>query len=193
MVQDVRGEEIPEILREDMIGEESIFEGRVVHVKQRLIRQYDASLHLREVVQHNGGVGILAISPAQEIFMVRQFRTAANSALLEIPAGKLELDEDPLECAKRELEEECGIEAKSLHFLGQFFPTPGYCSEIIHLYWTDDYIQGAQHLDDGEELELYKVPLDTAIDMIQDGQILDGKTQVAILKYVNRLTRGKDE
>lgn len=192
-IHDVRGEEIPETLREELIMEETLFEGRVVRLKQRLIRQHDASFRLREVVQHNGGVGIMAISPEDEIFMVRQFRTAADVALLEIPAGKLEKDEDPEACARRELEEECAIKARSMHSLGTFYPTPGYCSELIHLYWTNDYEQGEQCLDDGEELELYRIPLQEAIDMIYEGKILDGKTQVAILKYVAMQSRSKHE
>ncbi len=189
MVHDVHGEDIPETLREDMILEETIYDGRVIEIKQRLIRQHDARFQLREVVKHNGGVGILAITPDDEVFMVRQYRTAANAALLEIPAGKLEVGEDPAECAGRELEEECAIKAKSLHLLGAFYPTPGYSSEMIHLYWTNDYVQGEQNLDDGEELELYRIPIQEVIDMIHEGQIQDGKTQVAILKYVQMHSR----
>ena len=175
MVHDVKGDEIPETLQEDTILEKPIFDGRVVNLKQRLIRQSDGRLQLREVVEHSGGVGVMAISPEYEIFMVRQFRSAVNAALLEIPAGKLELGENPEECARRELEEECAVQAKSLHSLGKFYPTPAYCSEIIHLYWTNDYIPGEQNLDDGEELEVFRIPLQEALDMIFDGRIQDGR------------------
>lgn len=193
MIHDVRGEEIPESLREEVILEESIYDGRIVHVKQQLIRQPDTSFRLREVVEHNGGVAILAISPDDEVYMVRQYRTATKAALLEIPAGKLELNEDPEECARRELEEECALKARTLNSLGTFLPTPGYCSELIYLYWTDDFEQGEQDLDDGENLELYRVPLQDAIDMINEGKILDGKTQIAILKYVMLHSKDKHE
>ncbi len=165
---------------------ESIFNGYVFDVYKLTVETQDGSLAPREIIEHNGGACILAINENNEIYFVEQFRTAANQFMLELPAGKLNLGEDPKLCAIRELEEEAGLIANSVELLTEFFPTPGYSDEKIYVYYTDDFKIGEQNLDEGEFLEVYKYTLDEAVQMIFNGKIADAKTIVGILMAAGR-------
>ena len=114
--------------------------------------------------------------------MVEQFRIAAKSKMLEIPAGKLEKGEDPLECGKRELIEETGYKAGKIQFLGDYYATPGYCEEVLHLYLATELEFVGQHLDPDEFLNVKTYTLDELFDMVMNNKIYDAKTAIAILK-----------
>ena len=114
--------------------------------------------------------------------MVRQFRYAVGRAVLEIPAGKLEKGEDPLEAAKRELSEETGFTAEKWLSLGEMYPTPGYCSEKLYVYLARNLAAGKMHLDDGEILTAEKIKLSDVVKMIMDCKISDAKTVFGVLK-----------
>ena len=107
--------------------------------------------------------------------------------ILETPAGKLEKGEDPKACAIRELKEETGMQAETVTDLGKMYATPGYCSEIIHLYLAEGLSFGDGNPDDGEFLQLVKMPLSKAIEMIETNEISDAKTMVALLKTARRV------
>ena len=113
---------------------------------------------------------------------MRQFRYPYKEVVRESPAGKLEPGEDPLECGKRELEEELGAVAGRYTDLGRFYPSPGYTSEVIHLYLAEELSFTQQNLDEDEFLEVEKLPLRRAAEQILSGELVDGKTQAAILK-----------
>ena len=115
--------------------------------------------------------------------MVRQYRHPAGQHLLELPAGKLEKGEDPDRCAARELEEETGYRPQSVKKLGSFYPTPGYVSEILHLYLADELVPTKQNLDPGEFLDVIAMPLKDALAACFDGRIVDAKTALALLMY----------
>ena len=117
------------------------------------------------------------------IYLVRQFRYALGEEIWELPAGKLEADEDPFEAAKRELSEECGLTADNFIDLGVVYATVGYDSEKIYLWAATGLHSTAQHLDAGEFLDVVKMPFDEALGLVMDGTIKDSKTQVALLKY----------
>ena len=188
-IEDLYGEAIPRHLREEVLDEKMLYDGKVVHLVRQDIKLEDGYESTREVVLHSGGVAILALTEDEKVYMVRQYRTAAQSALLELPAGKLEPGEDPYESAIRELEEECAIKAQTLEPLGKFYPTPGYCSEVIHLYWTKDFAQGEQNLDPGETLDVFQVPLKNLLRAIEENKIHDAKTQLAVLRYLQLRSR----
>ena len=188
-IEDLYGEAIPRHLREEVLDEKMLYDGKVVHLVRQDIKLEDGYESTREVVLHSGGVAILALTEDEKVYMVRQYRTAAQSALLELPAGKLEPGEDPYESAIRELEEECAIKAQTLEPLGKFYPTPGYCSEVIHLYWTKDFAQGEQNLDPGETLDVFQVPLKNLLSAIEENKIHDAKTQLAVLRYLQLRSR----
>ena len=167
---------------EKKISSTEIYSGKVIRVTVDEVEQENGRRAKREFVHHNGGACIAALTDAGEIYMVRQFRYPIGKEILELPAGKLEPGEDPLEAAKRELEEECGLTAEHYENLGDFYPTVGYCGEIIYTYLATGLHATQMHPDEGEFLTPVKMPLNEACDMVMRGEICDGKTIAAILK-----------
>ena len=143
----------------------------------------DGTTSTREIVHHHGGACILPVDADGSVTMVRQFRYAFGEEIWELPAGKLEANEDPFEAAKRELSEECGLTADNFIDLGVVYATVGYDSEKIYLWAATGLHSTAQHLDAGEFLDVVKMPFDEALGLVMDGTIKDSKTQVALLKY----------
>ena len=169
----------------------TVFEGRVFTVTLDKVRLENGAESAREVVHHHGGACIAALTDADEIYLVRQFRYALGQELWELPAGKLEKGEDPFAAAKRELEEECGLVARHFTDLGEFYPTVGYCSEIIYTWLATGLSPCPMHLDEDEFLTPEKLPFDQALAMVLDGRIKDGKTVAAILKIDALRRQGK--
>lgn len=158
------------------------FAGRVFRVEVHQVRLPDGSLANREIVRHNGGACIAAIDDDENVYLVRQFRKPFDAELLELPAGKLEIGEDPLACARRELTEETGLSAESIEWLATAYPSPGYVSETLSIYLATGLTFGESNLDDGEFLSVHPYPLNEALAMIDRGEILDAKTQIGLLK-----------
>lgn len=131
---------------------------------------------------HPGGVGILALTEAEEVLLVRQFRYPYGEVVTEIPAGKREPGEDPLVTGKRELAEETGYRADSFTSLGTLYPTPGYCDEVIHLYLATGLHPVKAHPDADEFLEVDRIPLKELVTLVLEGKLPDAKTQIAVLK-----------
>lgn len=136
----------------------------------------------RNRICHNGGSGVLPLTKDGQVILVEQYRYGIFQTTLEIPAGKLEKGESPEVCAFRELQEEVGCRADKLHSLGSLAVSPAYDSEIIYIYMAECEEMGEQHLDADEFIKIHKVPLETAVQMVMDGTIIDSKTQIAILK-----------
>lgn len=178
-------------LNEKTVSTKEIFDGRVVKLRVDTVELPDGSIGTREVIKHPGGVGVIALDSENNVLMVKQFRPGAKTVLLEIPAGKLEYGEDSEECGKRELVEETGFEAKEFMHLANFFVTPAYCEEIINIYFAKDLVLKKQNLDDGEFLDVIKVPFDKLYKMVLDNEITDGKTIIAVLKLKEYLTNEK--
>lgn len=174
---------------EKTIKSEYIFDGRVVRLRYDEVELPDGSRSNREIVEHYGGVAVAAITDEDEIFLVRQYRHPYGEVIYEIPAGKIEKGEDPFECGKRELKEEVGATADHYELLAVDYPSPGYCGEKIYIYYADGLHLGENELDEGEFLEVVKVPFDKAVEMVMKGEIPDSKTQIAILKL--KLLRDK--
>ncbi len=167
---------------EKTIDRKTIFEGRVFNVMLDTVELTDGSLSRRELVFHNGGACIVAIDDQYQTYLVRQFRKPFEQMLLEVPAGKLEPGEAPQLCAARELTEETGWVANTIVPLGKMYPTPGYCSEILHLYLGLDLDQGIARPDEGEYLDVVPMPFAEALEMADRNEILDAKTQLALIK-----------
>lgn len=176
---------------EQTLSSETLFEGRVIRVTLDKVRLENGRTSTREVVYHHGGAGIAALDENGNIYLVRQYRYAPDQELIEIPAGKLEPGEDPLEAARRELGEEAGLCAAQWHSLGSIIPTCGYCSEVIYLYAATGLSSVGQHLDEDEFLSLFTLPLETARSMVLSGEITDGKTVAAVLKVCALREAGK--
>lgn len=174
-------------LFEKTLSQEYKYKGKILNLRVDKAELEDGSTALREVIEHNGGVCVAAIDGEGKLLMVRQFRYPYGEAILEIPAGKLEKGEEPIDCGKRELKEETGFVAEELVSLGQLYPTPAYDSEVIHMYFAKNIKEASRHLDEGEFLDVEKIPFDKAVQMVLEGEIKDAKTQVAILKLKEML------
>ena len=167
---------------ETRLGTISRYTGRVVSVRMDRVSMPDGANVLREVVEHSGGVTIIPVDDEGFVYCVRQFRYPFAETLLEVPAGKLELDEDPLACAKRELSEETGISAGEIRSLGMLYTSPGYSGEVLHLYLARNLSFGESHPDENELLSVEKVHIDVLEEMIMSGAIRDAKTIAAVFK-----------
>jgi len=175
-------------LQEKQLSSDYKYKGRIINLRVDNVLLPNGKEAGREVVEHPGGVCVCALTSENEILFVRQFRYPYKEALLEIPAGKLEKGEDPLKCGKRELLEETGAVGKDYAFLGELYPSPGYCDEIIHMYFAR--VKSFQDTcpDDDEFLEVEKIPLKEAVRLVMDNVIKDSKTQAAVLKVGQMLS-----
>lgn len=169
-------------LYEKKIASKQIFDGRVVKLFVDDIELPNGKKSVREIIRHPGAVCVIPITDNGEVIMVRQFRYPFSRALLEIPAGKLEKDEDPLDAVKRELEEESGVRAENIEFIGITYTTVAFTDEKIYTYMATGLSYNEAHPDEDEFLEVEKIPLDTLVNMVMSGEIKDSKTQIAILK-----------
>ena len=167
-----------------------IFNGRIITVHGDTVTLVDGTPAKREIVDHNGGVAVIGLTEDKEVLLVRQFRAPYKETIYEIPAGKLEKDEDPDEAAVREFSEECGCTASEFRYIGELYPTPGYCGEIIRLYLARGLAFGEQHLDVDERLDVYKVPLEEAFVRCMNGEFKDAKTQIGIMKVREMIRNG---
>ena len=178
-------------LTEKRISGKTIFDGKILHMVHDEVELEDGSRSMREVVKHPGGVCVAAIDNDSNLLFVRQFRYPYREVVLELPAGKLEKGSTPLENGKRELLEETGAVGYSYLSLGQVYPSPGYTDEIIHLYACRVKEQGDSKPDEGEFLNVEKIPLNTAVEMVLNNRVFDAKTQIAVLKTAALLQSGK--
>lgn len=169
-------------LEEKTISSEMMYDGKIVKLLRDSVELENGKSALREVIRHPGGVGIVPLDKDNNVLMVRQFRYPHRKVLLEIPAGKLEYGENPRECGLRELKEETGCTCDSFEYLGNLIPTPAYDTEVIHMYLARGLHSGEQNPDEDEFLEIEKIPLEKAVEMIMNNEISDAKTQIAILK-----------
>ena len=170
-------------LYEETLSQEYRYRGKIINTRVDEARLENGATALREVIEHPGGVCVAALTDNNELLFVRQFRYPYKEVVLELPAGKRDNpDEDPLTCGKRELLEETGAVATQYRSLGTLYPSPGYCDEVIHLFLAQGLTFGEASPDENEFLQVERIPLDTAVQMVQNNEIPDAKTQVAILK-----------
>lgn len=171
-----------ESLIEKEISREIVFDGHIFKIAKCKAELCNGAIVDREIMLHNGGVCVLPIDEDGNVLLVQQYRYGASSFLLEVPAGKLELGEDPFDCALRELSEETGCTASVWKPMGKMNSSPAIMSEIIYLYLAQGLSYGERHLDSDEFLDVVRLPLKEAIAMVFSGEITDAKTQVALLK-----------
>ncbi len=169
---------------EKFLNRKIIYNGRILRVELDQVECDNGVFAYREIVRHSGGAGILCISTDQKVLLIQQYRYAYNEELYEIPAGKLEPNENPLEAAKREFEEETGYCADEIYPLTTIYPTCGYSDEKIYLYYVSTYHPSKPHLDIDENIEAYWIDFKEVLSMIRLGQIKDAKTICAIQTYL---------
>ncbi len=180
-------------LTEKTLETTTAYQGRLLRFRLDTVLLPDGNEASREVIEHPGGVGVVAVTDDQQVLLVRQFRYPYGAMLTEIPAGKKDPDEQPLETGKRELEEETGYQADHYTFLGTVYPTPGYCDEVIHLYMATGLHKTQAHPDQDEFLEVERRPLDLAVQQALAGEFPDAKTQIGLLKAFLLLNSQKGE
>src|SRR4051812_37865915 len=170
------------------IGTERVYSGRIINVDRDSVRFPDGSIGTLEMVRHPGASAVLPIlsdadAADPQILLIKQFRYAADEFIYEIPAGKLDGEEDPRGAAERELREETGCSAQTIEHLCTFFTTPGFTDEVIHAYAATGLVHGTGSLEKDEFISIEAVTLSRALEMIRDGVIKDAKSALALLFY----------
>ena len=173
--------------KEKKLSSKLIFDGNVVKLYLDEVELDNGYKATREYIKHPGGVCVAAVDEEDNIYMVEQYRYPFGRVLTEVPAGKLEQGEDPKDCGIRELKEEVGAEAESFEYLGCLYPTIAYDTETIHIFLARGLSFTEQHLDEGEFLDVKKMPLKEAYRMALDNELPDAKTQLAVIKAYLRL------
>ena len=169
-------------LREKTLSQEYIYKGRILNLRRDMAELPNGKTAAREVVEHHGGVTVIAVTDDDEVLFVRQFRYPSGELLLELPAGKLEAGEDPYSAAVRELREETGATAGRVRSLGWFYVSPGYTTEKLYIYAAEGLSFGEQSLDADEFLNVERMKFDDALDIALGEGFRDAKTDAAIMK-----------
>lgn len=169
-------------LIERTLKSKEIFKGRLLHVFLDDARLPDGSNSTREWIKHPGASAVLPVFENGDVMLVRQFRYPVKQIFYEVPAGKIDPDEDADSTAVRELKEEAGLECQQFHYVGNFYPSIGYTNEVIHLYVAWDIESFEQQVDEDEFLLKERLPFREAVDMVHNGEISDGKSMVTLLR-----------
>lgn len=168
-------------LEEKILDSRRAFDGGFLKVDAVDVELPNGNRKVHEVIRHPGASCVIALDDAGRILLVRQYRTALERVTVEVPAGKLDAGEDPLEAVRRELAEETGYTAQNIRHLASIAPAAGYSDEIIHLYMATELTPGAAHPDEDEFIASEWVDLDCFVDSVLDGRIEDSKTMIAAL------------
>lgn len=165
------------------------YNGLIINTRLDRVVLQNGEHSLREVVEHPGGVTVLPMDENGYVSCVRQYRYPIGEHLLEVPAGKLETGENPLDCAVRELSEETGITADEYVDLGKIYPSPGYCKETLYIFLARGLHYGEAHPDENEFLDVEKIHIDELFQMVMANELADAKTVIAILKVKAMIDR----
>jgi ADP-ribose pyrophosphatase len=176
-------------LREDRVSGEDIYGGIFLKMKRDQVRLPDGQLAAREYLTHPGAVAVVALLDDGRVLLERQYRYPIAKACIEIPAGKLEIGEDHLLCAQRELEEETGYTAKKWSYIRRIHPVISYSTELIDIYLAEGLVPGENKLDDEEFLDVFAAPLEQLLDWVEQGEITDVKTTISAY-WLDRYRRG---
>jgi ADP-ribose pyrophosphatase len=176
-------------LEEKKLSSKKIFQGKLINLFLDHVKLPNGETSTREWVDHPGAVCIIPILPSGEICLIRQYRYGPRQEFIEIPAGKIDKGEKPLDCARRELSEEIGYAAKKLTFLTKIYPAIGFSNEMMWMYLGENLNKTERNLDQDEFLELVPVTIQQAFDWVKSGRISDVKTIIGIL-WIHQLMNG---
>jgi ADP-ribose pyrophosphatase len=166
-----------------MTEDRQVYSGRILNLWVRYVPQPDGRRHLREIVEHRPGAAAVALDSDNNVLLVRQPRPAVKADVLELPAGLIDPGEQPIDCARRELEEETGFAARRIEPLVAFYTSPGFTDELVHIFAASELVQTSARHDDEEQIELVRMPLEEAIEQVMHGEISDAKTVTGLLAF----------
>lgn len=173
-----------EIKKEKKTAGKTIYDGNIFKVFRDEVEFPDKHKSAREVVEHSGGVSVLAENDENKVLLIKQYRYPVDEVIYEIPAGKLEIGEKTEDCAKRELREETGYRAQKFTKLFEFFPTPGYSTEKIYIYKAENLEYVGTDLEEGEYIEVVPKSKEELFQLFKEGKIKDSKTLIAVMYYL---------
>lgn len=173
---------------EKTMKSDKLYEGKIINLRIDTVELPDKKYSKREIVEHPGGVAIVGVTDENEILLVRQYRKAVDKILLELPAGKIEVNEEPKETALKELKEETGYSTEKLEYLLEFYTSPGFSTEKVYIFLAEDMQKGEQELESGEYIDVESYKIDDLLEMIKKGEIIDSKTIIGIYTMKNRLS-----
>jgi ADP-ribose pyrophosphatase len=165
------------------LNEREIYAGRVVTLRLKYSLRPDGSTRAWEIVEHVPGAAVVAVDDDGLVLLVRQPRPAVGHHLLELPAGLVDPGEQPIDAARRELEEETGFTAQHLEPLLRFYTSPGFSTELIYIFIATGLTACTVEQDAEEEIELVRMSLDEAIEQVLNGELSDAKTVAGLLAY----------
>lgn len=172
---------------EKTVSTERIHEGRIINLREDTVTLPSGKIAKREIIEHKGAVCIVPVRDTGKIVFVRQFRKPAEDSLLELPAGGLEIGEVPLDCAQRELMEECGLRAGRMTPLFECYLAPGYSTELMYGFLGEDLAIASAEADEDEDVIVEEYTLDEALQLLDEGQIRDAKTICGVLAYYRQM------
>ncbi|HIE18041.1 MAG TPA: NUDIX hydrolase [Dehalococcoidia bacterium] len=175
---------------EKTLSSERIYEGRAVRLRVDTVQKPSGKKTTREIVEHSDCVAVVVIDSNDKVLLVRQYRKAVGKTLLEIPAGGINPGEQPINCVRRELQEEIGYLPNKIDRLGGFYSAPGYCTEYLHLYLATHLIPSQREAEDTEDIEVVRVPLSQVTDLIASGEICDAKSIAGLLWVISLGLKG---
>ncbi len=167
------------------VKSEKIFEGKIINLRVDTVELEDKKYTKREIVEHKDASAILAVNEKNEMLLVKQYRKAVEDFLYEVPAGIINMAEEPIECALRELKEETGFEAKKIKKLFEFYTSPGFSNEKLFLFKAEELTFTSTNFDEDEFIESISVSKEEVKKMLETGKILDSKTLIAIIYWLN--------
>ncbi len=173
------------IFEEKTISSEMIYEGKILNLRRDKVQTVTGGPSYREIVEHNGGAVAVAITEFGKLVMVRQFRKPLEKAVLELPAGKIEKGEEPIDTIGRELREETGYTARTFTLLTAFYPSVGYTTETLYIYLASGLSPGETDYDEHEAMDILEIDFQEAHNMVIRGEIQDAKTMLGILLAKN--------
>lgn len=173
-----------EIKKEKKTAGKTIYQGNILRLYRDEVEFPDKHKSAREVVEHSGGVSVLAENEEGKVLLIKQYRYPVDEVIYEIPAGKLEPEEEIVDCAERELREETGYQAEKFSKLFEFYPTPGYSTETIYIYRAENLKFVGLDLEEGEYIEVVPKTKTELTELLQSGKIKDSKTLIAVMYYL---------
>lgn len=172
------------VMPEKKLSSQQLYRGRAVNLRMDTVEKSNGKTTTREVVEHSNCVAVVVVDEQGNVLLVRQYRYPVGKFLLEIPAGGIDPNEEPIDCVRRELQEEIGYFPQKIEELGGFYSVPGYGTEYLYCYLATDLVPSRLIAEDSEGIEVVRVPISKITQLITSGEICDAKSIAALLTFL---------